>query len=146
MDKNIAALLRHDAKTIRVTFTPSRYDNEYIARNGGEKEQTKLYNYVTHLDVKVGDQVLVEAAGQMKVVTVVNVDDTVQVQPNAEYELRWVIMKIDLTEHEANMERNRKIEEAVADAYRANLRRSFAAQILSGVEGDARLQLENLLK
>ena len=146
MDKNIAALLRQDAKTIRVTFEQTRYDREYISRNGGEREQQKLYNYVTHLDVKVGERVLVEAAGQMKVVTVVNVDDTVQVQPNAEYELQWVIMKIDLTEHEANMERNRKIEEAVADAYRANLRRSFAAQILSGVEGEARAQLENLLK
>lgn len=142
-EKNIAALLREDAKTIRVTFNLTRYENEWA--RGEEHVQEKLYNYVTHFDVQVGDSVLVEAAGQMKVVTVVNVDDGVKVEPGADYALRWVIMKIDLTEHEANLKRNEEIEQLVQEAYQKNLRRSFAQQLLSGVDDDARNNLQKLL-
>jgi hypothetical protein len=142
-EKNIAALLREDSKTIRVTFNPNRYETEWA--KGQEHAQEKLYNYVTHFDVAVGDSVLVEAAGQLKVVTVVNIDDGVKIEPGADYALRWVIMKIDLTEHNANMARNEEIETMVKEAYQKNLRRSFAQQILSGVDDSARDNLQKLL-
>lgn len=142
-EKNIAAMLREDAKTIRVTFNPTRYENEWA--KGQDHAQEKLYNYVTHFDVSVGDMVLVEAAGQMKVVQVVNVDDGVKIEPGADYALRWVVMKIDLAEHNANMERNALIEQMVQEAYQKNLRRSFAQQILAGVDDDSRNNLQKLL-
>ena len=144
MDKNIAALLREDARTIRVTFELNKFDKLDIARNDTRGET--LYNYVTHLQVAVGDYVCVEAAGQHKVVEVVHVDDGVKIEPSAEYELRWVIAKVDFSEHEANMQRNDQILQVVAEAYQANLRRSFAQQILSGVSDEQRASLTALLK
>lgn len=163
-EKNIAALLREDAKTIKVAFSLIRenssidgmkLDEEQRApamdlleslgiRNTGETD-FKLYSYVTHLDVKPFDIVLVEAANQLKAATVIDVDEEVVVEPGATYALRWVVQKLDFSDYKHNMERNQEIERLVQEAYKANLRRSFRAQILSGLEGPAVDGLQKLL-
>ena len=149
MDKNIAALLREDAKTVHVTFDvdvsfsyPVEDDLDEVfpaAQPKGYKAapvKVKTYTYVTHFDVRPGDVLVVPAAGQIKLVTVQRVDDEVKVEPNSPTQYNWVISKVDMVAHNANETRNIEIETAVADAYRNNLRKSFAQQILAGV-GDA---------
>lgn len=154
MDKNIAALLREDARTVHVVFDG---DASVDLGEPGPRVSTpeglkfapgrfKSYTYVTHLSVEIGDQVLVHARNEVKVVRVTHVDDVVKIEPNSPTEYKWVIAKVDMAAHEANLARNFAITAAVSDAYRNNLRRSFAAQILSGVPEDQRLAIENLLK
>lgn len=163
-EKNIAALLREDAKTVKVSFSLIRENSSIEGKHIPEEERApamevlesmgvrnsgstdfKLYSYVTDLDVSPFDVVLVEAAGQLKAATVIDVDSEVVVEPGSEFALRWVVQKLDFSAYQSNMQRNQEIERLVQDAYKANLRRSFRAQILSGLEGPAHEGLTKLL-
>lgn len=144
MDKNIAALLRTDTKTVKVSFNLTSRDA--ILYEGVGIVNGKTYTYVTDLDVKAGDFVVVQAAGCLTVAEIRLVDPEVDIAPNSDTYFQWVICKVDLTSHTANAERNKQITDMVADAYRNNLRKSFAQQILSGVSPEAAAQLQDLLK
>jgi len=159
MDKNIAALLRQDARTVHVVFNmddaidnhldvdfawPAGADDNMIAeakRKIAAKKSpafkirpgAKTYTYVTHLDIKVGDTVIAEAGGTPKLVKVVRVDDDVKIEPNDTIEYGWIIQKIDMDAYAANRERNAQIESAVAEAMRNNLRRGFAQSVLMAI-------------
>lgn len=130
-EQNIAALLREDAKTIKIRFKPGA--------------QETLYTYICHYDVIPGDVVLVMGNDRMHVVEVVEVDTDVKIEPGSDIRYKWVVQKVDLTEHCANMKRNEEIEELVRTAYQANLRRSFAQQLLSGVDAAAQDSLKKLI-
>lgn len=162
MDKNIAALLRQDARTIRVVFNmddaledhldvdfvwPAGADANVIAEAKRKisarkspdfriKPGVKTYTYVTHLDIAIGDTVIVEAGGQPKMVKVISVDADVKIEPNDTIEYGWVIQKIDMAAYIANRERNAQIESAVAEAMRNNLRRGFAQSVLAAIGDD----------
>jgi hypothetical protein len=122
MDKNIAAILRKDTKTVGVTFDDTV--------NG----RSKAYTYVTHLDLAVGDTVIVPAGQDeyYKMATIARVDDDLEIEPNATTYYRWVVCKVDFNAHFQNMERNREIERQLATAYRTNARQAYAQQFLSG--------------
>jgi len=163
MDQNIAALLRQDARTIKVVFNmddalaehldadfvwPAGADANVIAeakrkiREGKSpafrvKPGAKTYTYVTHLDIAIGDTVIVEAGGTPKMVKVVGVDTDVKIEPNDTIEYGWVIQKIDMAAYVANKERNAQIESAVAEAMRNNLRRGFAQSVIAAIGDEA---------
>ena len=153
MDKNIAALLREDARTVHVVFekaitefedldAPERTPTRRVPQAG---QKVKTYTYVTHLQLARGDSVIVEAAGRLCLAFVDSVDDEVDIEPNAATAYRWVVSKLDMKAHEANMDRNKEIEKTVADAYRNNMRKSFAQQILAGVDANKQEHLTKLL-
>lgn len=139
MDKNIAALLREDARTVHVSYFET-------APDPGTFRAAKTYTYVTHFPVKVGQKVVVQAGGQIKIAEIKRVDDEVRIDPNDSIRYAWVISVVDMEAFEANMERNRQIEESVADAYRQNLRRSFSEQVLGNLSKAKRLEVSKLLK
>lgn len=146
MDKNIAALLRQDARTVHVVFNidhpvdmdtfgdeppPKRYGG---AKTGYHIEpKVKTYTYVTHLDIAVGDTVIVETGGQPKIVKVIGVDADVKIEPNDTIEYGWVLQKIDMVAYIANRERNAQTESAVAEAMRNNLRRGLAQSVIAAI-------------
>lgn len=136
---NIAALLREDTKTIAVAFPKgTSYPDRPIAAEDTfdmEEFDKRYYAYVTNFDVEVDDCVLVEAAGSIKVAIICKVDDTVKIDPGLQYELRWVIQKLDFTQHQLNLQKNNEIKELVQQAYQRNLRKSFAQQLLAGIDG-----------
>lgn len=120
MDKNIAAILRDDAKTIQVGFEVS------------SESTGKLYTYITHFDLAPGDIIVVPVASSgWKVAKVVSVDDDLLVEPNSDYRFSWVIARIDSAAHETNMRRNREIEQQLAASYRVSARQAYAAQFLT---------------
>ena len=144
MEANIAALLREDARTVKVSYDVEEED----AANGSapyRKPDTKAYTYVTNLPLAVGDVVAVFARGAMKLASVREVDDEVKIEPNSTTTYQWVVAKIDLEGFRANCERNKAIEQTVHEAYRQNLRRSFAQQILAGVDEARKGELQKLL-
>lgn len=146
MDKNIAALMRRDARTVHVVF---RSNSESNCGWG-----TKRYTYVSHLELQPGDQVIVpmgygtkelEQSSVTTIAWVKAVDDTVKIEPNSDITYKWVISKIDMTAHEANMQHNMDIEAMVADAYRESLRASFSTRVLEFMDADKRAAVTKLL-
>lgn len=122
MDKNIAAILREDTKTCKVTFLDS--------------STTTGYTYITHLDVKVDDYVVVQTGsnGALKVAQISGVDDDLEIEPNSDMKFKWVIDIIDIEAARANQARNQEIERMLASTYRTNARQAYAAQFLSGAD------------
>lgn len=131
IDLNIAAILREDANTVDVQFS-----------NGDSS-----YTYVTNLKLEVGDYVAVpnKSCTGFNVGKVTAVHDDLNIPPNSDMLFKWVAAKLDLTEHLANMERNREIEQAVADAYQTNARRSMRAAIMANVDGETAARLQAVL-
>lgn len=127
MERNIAALLREDARTVQVTFRVSE----------PEDAAHKNYTYITHLPCKPGDLAVADVSGHLKVVRIVSCDEGVSLEPGDSIKYNWLVDIVDSAAAAANAERNAAIETAVADAYKNNLRRSFAQQIMSGLSGPA---------
>ncbi len=158
MDKNIAALLREDTKTVHVSFESGLADFDDLddvvvtTKPAGAKAvrpvpgHLRLYTYVTHLDVKPGDTVVVNASSEIKLAHVIRVDEQAEIEPNSTTAYKWVIDKVDMVAYDENQQRNAEIERTVGEAYRQNLRRSFAQTILGAVDDDKRDSLTKLLK
>lgn len=125
MDKNIAAILREDTKTISVQFI-----------NGEGMTGSRNYTYITHLDVKVGDFVVVPSGGNdmWKICEVVGVDEDLDIEPNSDIKFKWVVDVIDSEAARANQARNKEIEGMLAASYRVNARQAYAQQFLSGAD------------
>ena len=131
IDLNIAAILREDANTVDVQFS----------------NDDSSYTYVTNLKLEAGDYVVVPNKNYtgFHVGKVTAVHDDLSIPPNSDTLFKWVAAKLDLTEHLANMERNREIEQAVADAYQTNARRSMRAAIMANVDGETAARLQAVL-
>lgn len=152
MEKNIAAFLDDSAYSVHVKI-------------GGTGHE---YTYVTNIKgLEVGDAVVVPVIGQTraarlkfdsindtkegvdkydsKVATVSRVDPEVNVPTDSDLEYRWVIAKVDFNPWLATMERNNQIVDAVTDAYKRNLRRSFSERILGEMQDGPKNQLLALL-
>jgi hypothetical protein len=151
MDKNIAALLREDARTVRVVFESVASDfDEDEPTNPASPSRTSarrgrpFYTYVTDLTLVKNDTVIVEAGDAIRMAYVVEVDDEVCIEPNSTTQIKWVIDKIDMAAHAARVLRNQAIESAVSDSYRQNLRRGFRQQMLAGVDDAQRATILQL--
>lgn len=125
MDKNIAAILREDTKTIKVKFFS----------DGGMVTGT-AYTYITHLDVKEGDCVVVPAGGSdaFKVCEVTEVNDDLDIEPNCDIKYKWVIDVVNTDAALANYHRNKEIEAMLSSSYRVNARQAYANQFLTNAD------------
>jgi hypothetical protein len=120
MDKNIAAILRDDAKTIQVGF-----ELHHDVTTG------KIYTYISHLNLVVGDFVVVPVGGSdWKVGRVLSVDDDLLIEPNADLRYAWVVDRVDVQAHKDNALRNKEIEQHLAASYRVSARQAYAMQFL----------------
>ena len=133
MDKNIAALLRTDTRTVEVLL----YTDSTRA--------PKAYTYVTDLDLQVNDKVVVDANGEYKLAEIAAVHDGVNIEPNSNVQYKWIISKVDTAQYDANMAKNKEIEQMVGKNYQQNLRRGFAEQILNGMDAKGRSAVTKLL-
>jgi hypothetical protein len=137
MDKNIAAILREDTKTIKVKFL-----NETGMVTG------TAYTYITHLNVEVGDCVVVPAGNlnSFKVCEVMEIDNELDIEPNCDIKYKWVIDVVNTDAAQANYQRNKEIESMLSTSYRVNARQAYANQflvnadpkVLALVKGDAK--------
>ena len=125
MDKNIAAILREDTKTISVQFV-----------NGEGITSSRNYTYITHLDVVVGDFVVVPSGGSdiWKICEVTEVHDDLNIEPNSDVKYKWVIDVINAKAARENNARNKEIEGMLAASYRVNARQAYAQQFLSNAD------------
>lgn len=138
MNINIAALLREDAKTIKVRFFKDSFKstddtftllgkNTNIPSLLSEKE----YTYVTNLPVKVGDTVIVSARDAMQLAWVSTIDDGVDIMPTDSIRYRWVISVVDMRYYQELQEANKKLELIVSKAYKTHTRKQFGQLLLA---------------
>lgn len=170
MDKNIAAILRNDARTVQCTFELDMLSDADIAspegyqrilessgdwgkavgqlqppKLPGSKSAGQLYTYVTDLPLRPNDVVAVPVQGSIKLVRVVTVDDTASIEPNSLTEYKWIICKVDLLGYAENLRKNAEIESTVAEATRSNMRSVFQNQVLGGMNDANKSRLGLLL-
>jgi hypothetical protein len=121
MDKNIAAILREDTKTIKVKF----FNQDGVCAGPS-------YTYITHFDVKEGDCVVVPAGADdiFKVCEVSEVNEDLDIEPNSDIKYKWVIDVVDTDSAQENFRRNKEIESMLASTYRMNARQAYANQFL----------------
>lgn len=129
IDPNIAAIMRDDATTVEVNFG--------ITCEGH-------YTYITSIKLEVDDYVVVpnKSSTGFTVGQVVAVHDDLQLPPNSDITFKWVVSKVDTTAYKENMERNATIEQAVAEAYQTNARKSMRAAVMAGMDSDAAARLQ----
>jgi hypothetical protein len=125
MDKNIAAILREDAKTISVQFMNE--NGVAVSRN---------YTYITHLNVSIGDWVVVPSGSNdmWKICEVSEVHEDLAIEPNSDTKYKWVIDVIDARAAQSNQARNKEIEGMLAASSRVNARQAYAQQFLSNAD------------
>ena len=170
MDKNIAAFLDQSAYTILVQFQAeqgARGSNyKYVTNLPGlavgdwlvvpvtsNRQQVPLRSPVSAKMQTVDDVMDMVTyaededapvhAGTFECVRVVAIHDTVDIEPNAPKEYKWVVCKLDLEAYGALFVRNKKIASATTAAYRKSMQRSFADRILGDMDAEAK---DNLLK
>lgn len=126
MERNIAALMREDAKTVEVTF------------NNG----SKTYTYITSLDINPGDHAVVDCdSNGLKVVQIVGVHEDVEIEPNSDTKFKWLVAKFDLEHYKLNEAKNEQIEKVMATGYRTNIRRQFAASVMACLSDEKKAEL-----
>ena len=121
MDKNIAAILREDTKTIKVQF----FNQDGVCAGPS-------YTYITHFDVKEGDCVVVPAGANdiFKVCEVSEVNEDLDIEPNCDIKYKWVVDVVNTNAAHANYQRNKEIESMLSSSYRVNARQAYANQFL----------------
>ena len=121
-EKNIAALVREDTKTIGVRFYQSERDYKTSSQTAQRVDivdldtiisglSPKEYTYVTHLDFKIGDLAIVKTAGELKVAYVSRVDEGCEIEPNLNMKFSWVVDRVNQDEYENQMNINKQLEE-----------------------------------
>jgi hypothetical protein len=124
----------------------SHYERMPVAKGGVKASQDRKERAMTSM-INDGSVVRVELeAPKGRANHYVRVDEDVDIEPNSAITYKWVVAVVDLEQYVKTMERNKTITDAVAVAYKDNLRRSFAQQILSVMPEDKRLALEQLTK
>lgn len=93
-DKLVALLqATKGVKTVKVKFS-----------NGGS-----AYTYKTMLDLKKDDWVVVEARGAYSTAKVIEMDEVPDINPEADFELAWVVTRVDTKQIEAIREEEKSI-------------------------------------
>ncbi len=122
---NTAALIRKDTRTVKIGFPIKGSDPE-----GG-------YTYVTQLDLAVGDTVVTDSKIGFAIGKVLEVHDSVMIDPESDMKLSWIVQKVDTTAYETLKAENQAIDDAVAAHYRNNLQKGYRQRILGEMSEDA---------
>jgi hypothetical protein len=69
-----------------------------------------------------------------KIAEVVGVDDELNIEPNADIKYKWVVDVVDTQAAHENQQRNKAIENMLAQSYHRNARQAYAQQFLSGAD------------
>lgn len=147
MDKNIAAFIRDNAKTIGVRFFRDYRENEAnktISLDLGSQSlriSDKEYTYVTELDFNIGDMAIVVVAEVPKVVIVTRVDEALEISHNDDTQYKWVVCKVDMEQYKQTMGDNMEITKTLAKSYQKSMKNSFRQVLLSNLAEDEQAKI-----
>ena len=153
MEKNLAAFLREDTKTVGVRFIKdlfANYANYQQTLLGEDSNPIQLsireYTYVTDIPLEVGDNVIVFAQDIPKLVIVTRVDDRLNINPKDTVEYKWVVSKVDYSNYNNNIAKNQDIKDLVIESYKKNVKNQFKDMVLAGLDAKNKKALTNILK
>ena len=155
MEKNLAAFLREDTKTVGVRFirdTFSQDTQNFQMTLVGTKDveayslSNKEYTYITDLPLEVEDHVIVFVHDAPKVAIVTRVDEAVNIAPKDSVEYKWIAARVDYSQYKENCQKNRQIAEFMSTSYRKNVKEQFKDMVLAGLDAKNKKALANLLK
>ena len=111
MEKNLAAFLREDTKTVGVRFIKDTFsrdtENFQMTLVGTENVEAyplsnKEYTYITDLELQVEDHVIVFVHDAPKVAIVTRVDEAVNIAPKDNIEYKWIACRVDYSQYKGN--------------------------------------------
>ena len=149
IDRNVAALLNPKAYTVEV-----QYQNGLGAGH-------PAYRYVTDLpDIAVGmyvivptslnnhtkdNALLIEPAVRLSIALVTAVHTTVITELDDDIEYKWVINWVDVDNYWLTQKKNDELLSIIKESYVANMRSTFAQQVLGNLSDDGKARLQKLL-
>lgn len=147
MNNNMAAFLRENARTIKVRFFKDQYKqshNDMTLLGDTELSQTE-YIYLTTLELKVGDLVIVTARDLFQVVYVSEVAEDVTLDIADTVKYKWIVQKLDVTAYCKLLEENKKLEQIIATSYKQSVRGQFKQMLFQQLGADKIGEVNNLL-
>lgn len=169
MDKNLAAFLDPTAYTVEVEYFSSKNSAEvrhylFVTNIPGIKKgdlvivnsrvstratpiRREVDSSIQHMDdILIPDvEEVTRFFGSMDVVKVVDVHASVDIEPNDPKTYSWVVQKVDMAAWTATQERNARLVSLTQEAYKRNLRKSYAERILGDLSDEERSKLQALL-
>lgn len=135
-NKHLYTLLDTTYTTIKVVFgkvahTKPRQGMEINLSSGefrvGELDakQPQSWTYKVRKDsgIKVDDAVIVESPQNgLQIVRVVEVHDTPQIDLDAPFEYKWIIQRVDRTEHDEQVAKERQFNDTMLEVERTRIR------------------------
>lgn len=95
--KHMASLFREDLVTVQVVFNSETSESAFLHCNAAKPY---TYKALEAHNLKVGDFVAVLANNEIKVVRVIKVDASPQIDVASSYDYKWIIQKIDTSWNE----------------------------------------------
>ena len=106
--KHLISLLQIGYTTIEVVFQND--SNRQVPSTG------RHYTYKTkHLDLAVGQTVVVRVSGRYALAEVVKIHDIPQIDVDAEFEYKWIVQLVDPTEYNEIMDAERAFKETLQE-------------------------------
>ena len=125
---HLIALLQSNYQTIGVHFKDSR--------TGAPTEKEYTYKCPDSIELKVGDEVVVESPyGGMVVVVVSRLDGYAAIDPSREYTYKWVVQKVETEAYHARREAEQEAFAAFQKARRLAARDKAMKEIMATLEG-----------
>lgn len=131
MERNIAAMMHDEAKTVGVKFQNRA---EKVGLQG--LPVAKEYTYVTIQPLAVGDLVAVYAGGAIQVAEVSRVDALLDIEPNDNKEYEWIVQKLDTKPYEAQAARNDALKTLIKENYKLTARSQMRELMLNSLSAD----------
>jgi D-alanyl-D-alanine carboxypeptidase len=137
--KHLYSLLDTSFSTINVVFprdeaaaeagnaaVRKRFNDDSLANNA---PRTFVYKAPKSADVSEGDHVIVNTARGLVVVKVASVDDTPQIDVDADYDYKWIVQKVDLAAYDARVQREGNFVNVMRDVERVRQREALVADM-----------------
>jgi hypothetical protein len=135
--KHLYSLLDDSYTTIKVSFSVS--DNSpdtehYVApTNHSSQRATYTYKIAKSVGIKVHDRCVVMVPGGLKIVRVVKVDETPDIDIDAGHDYKWVVQKIDLEAYQAQIDKEKMFADTMLQVERAKQRESLITDFKNGL-------------
>ncbi len=93
----------------------------------------------TNANLQVGDFALVHANDELKIVRVVEVHDTPQIDPEAHFQYKWVVQRIDLEPYRHRLEEEKQLNRMVSHLVFVEKKQGLINRMKSVAEIDGKI-------
>lgn len=159
--KHLFSLLDTSFTTVRVVFKNNDRDVEAddgsysvqtdrfqrpvlnsVKLSKGRGQRSYIYKAPKDMGVELDDVVIVGTPSNGLVTAlVVQVDEVAQIDVDADFEYKWVVQKVDRTDYDARVERERKFGEMMLEVERVNRREKLLGDMRANLPDGSQARL-----